>query len=144
MVDALSEVHRILIPGGLLIDARPDSRVVAFAERANAGGLKRFGVVRTSRAEMANDARLQREPALRSLAAAGASGQQTTIAKVNFDTARATEPGTYRDPARLCKFCGNTRMIPPRGLSMSAMRKSAIERAIGKIRKSKALLPCAP
>jgi hypothetical protein len=45
---------------------------------------------------MANDARFQREPALRSLGAAGASGRQTAIAKVNFDTARATEPGTYR------------------------------------------------
>jgi len=45
---------------------------------------------------MANDAQLQREPALRSLAAACASGQQTAIANVNFDTARATEPGTYR------------------------------------------------
>lgn len=55
MVDALREVHRILVQGGLLIDARPDSRVLAFAERAKTRGLKRFGLVRTSRAELAND-----------------------------------------------------------------------------------------
>jgi hypothetical protein len=45
---------------------------------------------------MATDVQFQRDPALRSLAAACTIGEQTAIANVNFDTARATEPGTYR------------------------------------------------
>ena len=55
MVDALREVHRTLVPGGVLIDARPDSRVVAYAERQKAQGSQRFGIVRTSRTELASD-----------------------------------------------------------------------------------------
>ena len=55
MVDALGEVHRVLAPGGTLIDARPDSRVLAYAERRKPRGFERFGVVRTSRLEVAND-----------------------------------------------------------------------------------------
>ncbi len=55
MVDALSEVHRILVPGGILIDARPDSRVPAFAERRKTQGFQRFGLVGTARVEVAND-----------------------------------------------------------------------------------------
>ena len=55
MVDALGEVHRVLVPGGTLIDARPDSRVLAFAERRKPRGFQRFGVVKTSRLELAND-----------------------------------------------------------------------------------------
>jgi hypothetical protein len=55
MVDALREVHRVLAPGGVLVDARPDSRVDAYAERRKARGFERFGVVSTSRAELAND-----------------------------------------------------------------------------------------
>jgi len=55
MVDALREIHRVLAPRGLLIDARPDSRVVAYAERKKTRGFQRFGLLITNRAELAND-----------------------------------------------------------------------------------------
>ncbi len=55
MVDALVEIHRVLTPGGTLVDARPDSRVPAYAERRKPRGFQRFGVVKTSRLELAND-----------------------------------------------------------------------------------------
>src|SRR6266571_7908896 len=55
MVDALVEVHRVLAPGGTLVDARPDSRVRAYAERRKPRGFQRFGIVKTSRLELAND-----------------------------------------------------------------------------------------
>jgi hypothetical protein len=55
MVDALHEVHRVLAPRGLLVDARPDSRVLAYAERRKARGFQRFGRVKTNRTELAND-----------------------------------------------------------------------------------------
>jgi hypothetical protein len=49
-----------------------------------------------------------------------------------------------RDSARLSRFCGCTRMIPLPGLSMSAMRKSDMESAMGKTRERKLLLSSAP
>jgi hypothetical protein len=55
MVDALGEIHRVLVPAGTLVDARPDSRVPAYAERRKPRGFHRFGVVKTSRLEVAND-----------------------------------------------------------------------------------------
>src|SRR5437868_14464654 len=55
MVHALVEIHRVLAPGGILVDARPDSRVAAYAERRKPRGFQRFGVVKTSRLELAND-----------------------------------------------------------------------------------------
>src|SRR6266550_4072062 len=55
MVDALVEVHRVLAPGGILVDARPDSRVPAYAERRKPRGFQRFGIVKTSRLELTND-----------------------------------------------------------------------------------------
>lgn len=55
MVDALHQVHRVLAPGGVLIDARPDSRVPAYVERRKTTGFQRFGIVNTSRAELDND-----------------------------------------------------------------------------------------
>lgn len=55
MVDALREVHRVLIPRGILIDARPDSRVLAYVERRKPRGFQRFGIVRTNASELNND-----------------------------------------------------------------------------------------
>jgi hypothetical protein len=55
MVDALHEVHRVLAPRGLLVDARPDSRVLAHAERRKTHGFQRFGTIRTASIEMGND-----------------------------------------------------------------------------------------
>jgi hypothetical protein len=40
----------------------------------------------------------------------------------------------FRDSWRLNIFCGFTRMTPPRGLSMSAMRKNAIDTTRGRMR----------
>jgi hypothetical protein len=56
MVDALNEARRILRPRGILIDARPDSRVFAYAERRTATGTYRqAGVIATAREELTND-----------------------------------------------------------------------------------------
>ena len=55
MVDALHEVHRVLAPGGVLIDARPDSRVSAYVELRSARGFQKFGAVRTNSVELGND-----------------------------------------------------------------------------------------
>ena len=55
MVDALHEIHRVLAPRGMLVDARPDSRVLANAERRTSRGFQRFGTIRTSAVELKND-----------------------------------------------------------------------------------------
>ena len=55
MVDALHQAHRVLAPRGVLVDARPESRIVAYAERRRASSFQRFGVIRTTRTEMTND-----------------------------------------------------------------------------------------
>ena len=55
MVDALHEVHRVLAPRGILVDARPDSRVLAYAERRSGDAFQRYGIVNTARAEQVND-----------------------------------------------------------------------------------------
>lgn len=56
MVDALKEAHRILRPRGILVDARPDSRVFAHAEHRTAtGAYRRAGVIATAREEHLND-----------------------------------------------------------------------------------------
>ena len=56
MVDALEEAHRILRPRGILVDARPDSRVFAYAEHEV--GKRKYrsaGVIATAREELVND-----------------------------------------------------------------------------------------
>lgn len=70
MVDALHEAGRVLRPRGTLIDARPDSRVLAKVEHAG----RIVGVVRTQAPERRDDlaadravARVKRERAFRRL-----------------------------------------------------------------------------
>jgi hypothetical protein len=56
MVDALKEVHRILRPRGILVDARPDSRVSAYAEhRTPTGAYRQAGVIPTARGASVDD-----------------------------------------------------------------------------------------
>ncbi len=55
MVHALGEIHRVLSPGQILVDARPDSRVVSYVEHRTARGFERFGILRTNRIELQND-----------------------------------------------------------------------------------------
>ncbi|HEV8536045.1 MAG TPA: hypothetical protein VGR87_10075 [Candidatus Limnocylindria bacterium] len=55
MVDALHEAHRVLGPHGLLVDARPDSRVLAHAEHVTPRGFRSLGLIATAAAELGND-----------------------------------------------------------------------------------------
>src|SRR3954465_403871 len=55
MVDALHEVHRVLAEGGLLIDARPSSRLLAEVEHTEAGRRRVVGTVQTTRPTRADD-----------------------------------------------------------------------------------------
>ena len=55
MVDALHEVHRVLGPHGVLVDARPDSRVLAHAEHVTGARHRSIGTINTARVELAND-----------------------------------------------------------------------------------------
>ncbi|HYK96869.1 MAG TPA: hypothetical protein VEU77_00605 [Candidatus Acidoferrales bacterium] len=45
----------MLAPRGTLVDARPDSRVLAYVEQVRAQGHRRVGVIRTSSRELPND-----------------------------------------------------------------------------------------
>jgi hypothetical protein len=55
MVDALKNVHRALAPHGVLVDARPDSRVLAHVEHVSGKTHRSIGTIKTARAELAND-----------------------------------------------------------------------------------------
>jgi len=55
MVDALKEAHRVLRPRGILVDARPDSRVFAYADRRSGKSYRSAGVIATAREELVND-----------------------------------------------------------------------------------------
>lgn len=55
MVHALVEIHRVLALGGILVDARPDSRVVAYAERVKGRGFERVGHINSNAIERGND-----------------------------------------------------------------------------------------
>ena len=56
MVDALKEAHRILRPRGILVDARPESRILAYAEhQVGKGKYRSAGVIATAREELVND-----------------------------------------------------------------------------------------
>jgi hypothetical protein len=56
MVDALREAQRTVRPRGLVIDARPDSRVFAYAERRTSGGsYRQVGVIATARDLLVDD-----------------------------------------------------------------------------------------
>jgi hypothetical protein len=73
MVDALHEVHRVLREGGLLIDARPDSRTLANVEHLRRGRGRRVGTINTARDAQGDDrtsdraiARVKREGLFRS------------------------------------------------------------------------------
>lgn len=54
MVDALEEARRILVPRGLFVDARPDSRVLARVRARSARG-KVLGTITSQRATMGDD-----------------------------------------------------------------------------------------
>lgn len=55
MVDALHEIHRVLRPRGLLIDARPDSRLDAPVQHLEARGWRTVGTNGTSRRAAGDD-----------------------------------------------------------------------------------------
>jgi hypothetical protein len=46
----------VLAPRGVLVDARPDSRVLAYAEQVTASGHRRIGTINTAAVELVNDA----------------------------------------------------------------------------------------
>lgn len=73
MVDALHQTHRVLRAGGLLIDARPDSRRPARVEHHERGRLRPVGTVNTAAESRIDDrlsdraiARVKREGIFRS------------------------------------------------------------------------------
>jgi len=56
MVDALNEARRVLRPRGILIDARPESRLYAYVERQTAAGTYRqAGTIATARETLVDD-----------------------------------------------------------------------------------------
>ena len=68
MVDALQEAHRVLVPRGILVDARPDSRVAARVLLAGASP-RAIGSIDTRRDTKADD--LLSDKAVRSVVRRG-------------------------------------------------------------------------
>ena len=73
MVDALHEAHRVLREGGLLIDARPESRIPTQVEHLERGRRRPVGTIATTRPTLGDDrtsdraiARVKREGLFRS------------------------------------------------------------------------------
>ena len=73
MVDALHEAHRVLREGGLLIDARPDSRMPTHVEHLDGRRRHAVGTIATTRPTLGDDrtsdraiARVKREGLFRS------------------------------------------------------------------------------
>src|SRR5260370_25149350 len=101
MVDALKEARRILRPRGILVDARPDSRVLANAERGAATGkYRQAGVIATSREELTNDRRSDD-----AVATAVRSGWFRSLG-----AGRLSAPVLFRDRAPLPRYLDD----PPR------------------------------
>lgn len=55
MVHALHEAHRVLRPRGILVDARPDSRVLAYVEHQTPRGYRVIGRLATARDTLVDD-----------------------------------------------------------------------------------------
>lgn len=89
MVDALHEATRALRPGGLLIDARPDSRVLARVERAG----RTVATLETQRGAASDDrasdlavSRVKRDGVLRRIRAGRFWHRMPFADRADFDT----------------------------------------------------------
>src|SRR5438270_6317015 len=69
MVHALGEIHRVIAPGGILVDARPDSRVAAYAEHRRGRRYETLGRVSTLKVEIGSD--VSADAAMQSVAREG-------------------------------------------------------------------------
>src|SRR4029077_19938983 len=73
--------------------------------------------------------------------------QRKSVGDITGTILDSCPPSTYygcKDCERLSKFWGATRMVPPRGLSMSEIRKNAMDTVAGTIRNIRRSVRCAP